>query len=76
MSDDFTFTFVFSACGLMKNPDIVSWNCLLDRYVKSGDLEEARMVFDEMSERDVVSWTTMLVGYVNSGLLDSSFGFV
>ena len=58
----------------MEEPDIVSWNCLLDGYVKAGDLCGARNVFDEMPERDVVSWTTMLVGYSNAGLLREAHG--
>lgn len=119
--DDFTFTFVFSACSKfnagfegkqahaqmikcpvkfgthswnslmvfyvkigeagivvrhlfdgIESPDIVSWNCLIDAYVKSGDLNEAQKLFDEMPQRDVVSWTTMLVGYVNAGLLNEA----
>ena len=47
--------------------DIVSWDCLLDGYVKVGDLHSARKVFDEIPERDVVYWTTMLMGYSNAG---------
>lgn len=119
--DDFTFTFVFSACSKfnavsegkqahaqmikcavkfgphswnslmdfymkigeigtvihrlfdrIENPDIVSWNCLIDGYVKSSNLGQARRVFDEMPQRDVVSWTIMLVGYVNAGLLSEA----
>lgn len=56
----------------MDEPDVVSWNCLLDGYVKAGDLEGARRVFGEMLERDVVSWTTMLGGYSDAGLLSEA----
>lgn len=38
-------------------------NTLMDMYVKSGLLEEARAVLDELSSRDVVSWTTLMAGY-------------
>ncbi|KAL5983549.1 hypothetical protein ACLOJK_017636 [Asimina triloba] len=119
--DDFTFTFVLSACAklravsegkqthaqMVKNPcrirtnsrnalmgfyvktddvgfgfrhlfdeiaepDIVSWNCLLDGYVKLGDLDKARRVFEEIPERDVFSWTMMMVGYANAGLMSEA----
>ncbi|KAI0510801.1 hypothetical protein KFK09_011410 [Dendrobium nobile] len=56
----------------MKNPDVVSWNCLLDGYVKLGDMESARKVFDEMPSRDVVSWTSMLVGFASANLIDEA----
>ncbi|KAJ4973357.1 hypothetical protein NE237_006531 [Protea cynaroides] len=42
-------------------------NSLVDMYAKCGSLDEARLVFDEMSERDVVSWTAMIVGYLLNG---------
>jgi len=40
---------------------------LINMYVKCGCTEDARQVFDKMSERDVVLWTTMIVGYVQNG---------
>ncbi|KAK9161733.1 hypothetical protein Syun_008074 [Stephania yunnanensis] len=57
----------------IEEPDIVSWNCLLDGYVRGGEVGAARKVFDEMPERDVVSWTTMLVGYVDAGMLSEGW---
>lgn len=56
----------------MKNPDVVTWNCLLDGHVKSGDIDGARKVFDEMPSRDVVSWTSMLMGLASAGLIDEA----
>ncbi|XP_038970939.1 pentatricopeptide repeat-containing protein At4g18840-like [Phoenix dactylifera] len=56
----------------MHEPDIVSWNCFLDGYVKLGALDDARKFFDEMPQRDTVSWTTLLAGYVNAGLLEEA----
>ncbi|GMH21977.1 hypothetical protein Nepgr_023820 [Nepenthes gracilis] len=38
-------------------------NCLLDMYSKSGDVDAARVVFDNMKERNFVSWTSLLAGY-------------
>jgi pentatricopeptide repeat protein len=45
---------------------------LVDMYVKCGSLEDARQVFDKMSERDVVSWTAMVAGYAQGGLFDEA----
>jgi pentatricopeptide repeat protein len=38
-------------------------NCLVDMYSKSGDIDAARVVFDNMKQRDAVSWTSLLTGY-------------
>ncbi|KAF7820543.1 putative pentatricopeptide repeat-containing protein [Senna tora] len=40
---------------------------LIDMYGKCGHIDDARKVFDEMTERNVVSWTAMVVGYVTVG---------
>ncbi|XAR55995.1 hypothetical protein NMG60_11036265 [Bertholletia excelsa] len=38
-------------------------NCLIDMYAKSGDVDTARIVFDNMYERNAVSWTSLMTGY-------------
>lgn len=53
----------------IRQPDLVSWNTLLDGLAKLGNLKRAREVFDRMPRRDVVSWTTMLVGCAEAGLI-------
>ncbi|KAJ7558426.1 hypothetical protein O6H91_04G038400 [Diphasiastrum complanatum] len=40
---------------------------LLNMYVKCGDLEDARRVFDNMTNRNVITWTSMISGYAKSG---------
>ncbi|PKI75115.1 hypothetical protein CRG98_004450 [Punica granatum] len=40
---------------------------LVDMYAKCGEVETARLVFDEMPVRDLVSWTSMISGYAHSG---------
>ncbi|PWA92537.1 Pentatricopeptide repeat-containing protein [Artemisia annua] len=42
--------------------DLVSWNSMVDGYVKVGDLGRAHRVFDEMGERNVQSslWDGLL----------------
>ncbi|XXG46921.1 hypothetical protein AAC387_Pa02g1649 [Persea americana] len=42
---------------------------LVDSYSKCSDIETARFLFDEMTERNVVSWTAMISGYAKLGLM-------
>lgn len=37
-------------------------NAAMDMYVKSGLIDNAKKMFDEMTERNVVSWTVLLWG--------------
>ncbi|GMH06856.1 hypothetical protein Nepgr_008696 [Nepenthes gracilis] len=52
--------------------DMFLKNTLLDLYLKCGELEYARLVFDKMRVRSVVSWTIMLAGLIGCGKLDSA----
>ncbi|KAL5699734.1 Pentatricopeptide repeat-containing protein [Ranunculus cassubicifolius] len=54
------------------NLDVISFTALLDGYVKSGDMNPARKIFDSLRECDVVAWTAMIVGYVQNGLNDDA----
>ncbi|XP_057829289.2 pentatricopeptide repeat-containing protein At1g11290, chloroplastic [Cryptomeria japonica] len=45
---------------------------LVDMYTKCSRLEDARKVFDIMSERDVVSWTAIIGGYAQSKCLNEA----
>ena len=42
--------------------DVPVASALVDMYVKSGNLSDARKAFDGMTARNVVSWNTMIVG--------------
>lgn len=42
-------------------------NALVDMYVKCGRMDDARVIFDETSQRDVVTWTSMINGYIVNG---------
>ncbi|XP_072973108.1 pentatricopeptide repeat-containing protein At2g22070 [Typha angustifolia] len=47
--------------------NMISFTALLEGYIKLGDLQPARKIFDFMNYRDVVAWTAMIVGYVQNG---------
>ncbi|PIA54470.1 hypothetical protein AQUCO_00900782v1 [Aquilegia coerulea] len=47
-------------------PSAVS-NGLIDTYSKCGQVDIARLVFDQIVDRDDVSWGTMMAGYVHNG---------
>ena len=53
----------------------MSWNILIGGYIKNGDLETARKLFDEMPARNVATWNAMVAGLTNSGLNEESLGF-
>lgn len=40
---------------------------LMDMYCKGRSVDNARRVFNKMSEQNVVSWTAMIAGYVQNG---------
>ncbi|KAK4797814.1 hypothetical protein SAY86_030140 [Trapa natans] len=40
---------------------------LLDMYSKCGSLEDARLVFERMTDKDVVIWNSMISGYAMHG---------
>ncbi|KAJ7517631.1 hypothetical protein O6H91_21G032400 [Diphasiastrum complanatum] len=58
-----------SGCEL----DVTVGSALIDMYGKCGSLEQARQVFNKMSERDVISWSVMIAGYVQQGLVEEAF---
>eukprot|EP00253_Pinus_taeda_P033868 PITA_33868 len=62
--------------GSVKNGfeyDIVVGSALIDMYTKSGSLQDAQQVFDEMPERNSVSWTAMIAGYAQEGCDQEAF---
>ncbi|XP_019153937.1 PREDICTED: pentatricopeptide repeat-containing protein At3g20730-like [Ipomoea nil] len=48
-------------------------SALLDFHSKCGKMEDARCVFDLMSERDFISWNAMIGGYSFQGFDDDAF---
>ncbi|KAJ4707368.1 Pentatricopeptide repeat-containing protein [Melia azedarach] len=51
----------------MPDRDTVSWNTILDGYVKGGEMNLAFELFEKMPERNIVSWSTMIWGYSKDG---------
>ncbi|KAI3777708.1 hypothetical protein L1987_47510 [Smallanthus sonchifolius] len=52
--------------------DVVSYNVILDGFIKGGEIGRARKVFDEMPVRvrDAATWGTMLAGYAQTKRYD------
>ncbi|KAI3831266.1 hypothetical protein MKX03_034052 [Papaver bracteatum] len=49
------------------NLDLTVKNALMDMYCKSGSLESAERIFEEISTKDNFSWTTMILGFAVHG---------
>ncbi|RDY03162.1 Pentatricopeptide repeat-containing protein, chloroplastic, partial [Mucuna pruriens] len=47
--------------------DVDVLNALITMYVKCGDANTARLVFDKMPIRDRISWNAMISGYFENG---------
>lgn len=47
--------------------DVYVGTALIDFYSKNGDIEGARMVFDELPVRNAVTWTTIITCYSQAG---------
>nr|GEV91609.1 hypothetical protein [Tanacetum cinerariifolium] len=50
-------------------------NALISMYAKSGKMDEARCVFDEMVYRDYVSWNSLISGYSQHRLSNQAIGY-
>ncbi|PHU12907.1 hypothetical protein BC332_19837 [Capsicum chinense] len=47
-------------------------NTLIDMYIKSGCLEAAKVVFEELKDRTIVSWSAMIQGLAIHGQADEA----
>ncbi|OEL33809.1 putative pentatricopeptide repeat-containing protein [Dichanthelium oligosanthes] len=47
--------------------DLALVNAVLGFYVKIGDVQAARRLFEGMADRDVITWSSMIKGHVQSG---------
>lgn len=82
LADQSTLTSVLRACTSLSllelgrqahvhvlkfDQDLILNNALLDMYCKCGSLEDAKFIFNRMSEKDVISWSTMIAGLAQNG---------
>lgn len=51
----------------ISNLNIIAFTSLLDGYIKQGNMNTAKQIFDSLKDRDVVTWTAMIVGYMQNG---------
>ncbi|KAJ1254461.1 hypothetical protein BS78_K059500 [Paspalum vaginatum] len=77
----YTFSSVLGACstpGVLAtthasifkvglDSDVFVRSSLIDGYMKLGDLDGGRRVFDEMVTRDLVVWNSIIAGFAQSG---------
>ncbi|XP_059624359.1 pentatricopeptide repeat-containing protein At2g22070 [Cornus florida] len=54
------------------NLNVVALTALLNGYIKLGDINPARKIFDSLRDHDVIAWTAMIVGYVQNGFNDDA----
>ncbi|XP_076919244.1 pentatricopeptide repeat-containing protein At4g20770-like [Bidens hawaiensis] len=47
--------------------DVIVGSAVIDMYCKCGDVNEARLFFDEMLVKNVVTWNEMIHGYAQNG---------
>ncbi|CAN4097602.1 unnamed protein product [Withania somnifera] len=55
-------------CGF--GSDLLVQNAMIDCFMKCGEVDYARRVFDGIEEKDVVSWNSMVSGYVTNGRIE------
>lgn len=62
--------------GLMRmegfEPDIVTFNTVMDAHCRIGQCDEALEIFKEIKDPTVISWTTLISGYSRIGQHDIS----
>ncbi|XAR63104.1 hypothetical protein NMG60_11022929 [Bertholletia excelsa] len=58
-----------SSLNLLAVPSVYNLNRYLNGLWKSGQIDEARQLFDEMSERDEFTWNTIIAACAQTGRL-------
>ncbi|PUZ56597.1 hypothetical protein GQ55_5G336700 [Panicum hallii var. hallii] len=56
----------------MPDRTTVTWNAMLNGYVKAGMMKMAAEMFWRIPERDEVSWLTMIDGYIRADLISDA----
>ena len=52
--------------------DVVSWTTLITGLANSGQIDDARKMFDLMPLKNTVSWNAMISGYARSGRISEA----
>ncbi|XP_073109569.1 pentatricopeptide repeat-containing protein At2g29760, chloroplastic-like [Elaeis guineensis] len=42
-------------------------NALIDMHSRIGNVDQGRVIFDEMPKRDIITWNSMIAGYAGCG---------
>lgn len=80
--NNFTFISILDACATLEEgkrmhseivkrdleQDVRVGTALISMYTRSGALEDAQQVFDNIHKHNVVSWNAMILGYAQHGL--------
>lgn len=56
--------------------DVISANLLIDSFVKAGEIDTAKKVFNTLPTHDVVTWNLIIGGCVKSGLFVEAIGML
>ncbi|CAA7026494.1 unnamed protein product [Microthlaspi erraticum] len=59
----------------MQDRNSVTWNTMIDGYMRNGQVHDAVKLFDEMPERDLISWTAMINGFVKKGFHEEALAW-
>ncbi|XP_020251721.1 pentatricopeptide repeat-containing protein At3g29230-like [Asparagus officinalis] len=63
---------IHSLVKRIKGSDVLLLTSLLNMYAKCGAMDDAKEVFDQMSDRNVVTWNSMIMGYGLHGLSEKA----
>ncbi|CAM8938024.1 unnamed protein product [Rhodiola kirilowii] len=53
-----------AAFSSSSSPDCTKWNKKISHLIRTGQIEEAKNVFDAMTYRSTVTWNALITGYV------------
>lgn len=56
--------------------NVFIWNALTDMYAKCGEIEQARWLFDCLTNKNLVSWNLMISGYAKNGQVEKCIGLL
>ncbi|XP_071696456.1 pentatricopeptide repeat-containing protein At4g16835, mitochondrial [Rutidosis leptorrhynchoides] len=56
-------------------PDIVSYNTMLNCYMHNCGIKAGQEFFDQMLVKDTASWNTMISGFCQNGMMDKAYEF-